>query len=761
MSRFYSTRYYLSLIPILLLSAVSAQDYYRQDSIQEVKIYFGYTNWDYRLDTAKAGNEDYILASYCLINGVRFDSVGVKYKGNSSYRAAQVKNPLHIKLDWVRESQNYNKITSMKFGNNFADPSAVREVLCYEILGHYMDCSVANFAKVYVNDQYLGLYSNVEAVNKKFCSDHFGSSEHVFVKGNPDRPSQNSTSNLVYINNDSSKFYALYGMENGIGWYKLIALMDSLKNNINGIPAIVDIDRSIWMHAFNSVFSNYDSYTGSFSQNYYLYEDDFGRFLPVIWDLNMAIGGFPGGTGGAATTIDKVAFFNGETNAARPLIQKILQNARYKKMFAAHVRTFCNEFIANQEYQKIALRLQKMVDSLVRTDPNSLTTYAAFQTSMTAPISSGGGPGQSAPGITTLMEARLNYFKTIAEYNAVPPVIGAPQWSSASPHIGDSIWLNVRITNGTDGFLAYRKNRYDLFTKHQLLDDGLHHDGKAGDGIYGAWMIPGGRKTQYYIYAENNAAGIFSPERAEFEYHVLNATNTFPTLQKGDLVINELMSVNQKTVIDSTDLKYEDWTELYNNSAQDISLEGYYLSNDSANPLKWEFPTGTSIHSKGLLAVWLDEDGNAPGLHANFKLSSSGEMLLLSREDGLVLDSITFGSLSADHSLERCPNGTGSFALTSKPSFLKINCSLTSVDEQEISCRLYPNPASNDVIIDFEKGQPVLAEFIDIQGKMVKREVIAHSGQMIELSGMAQGYYHVRLIDTNGLSLGVLKLIIH
>lgn len=269
-------------------------------------------------------------------------------------------------------------------------------------------------------------------------------------------------------------------MENGVGWYKLIALMDSLKNNVNGIPAIVDIDRSIWMHAFNSVFSNYDSYTGSFSQNYYLYEDDFGRFLPVIWDLNMAIGGFPGGSGGAATTIDKVAFFNGETNAARPLIQKILQNARYKKMFTAHVRTFCNEFIASQEYQKIALRLQKMVDSLVRTDPNNLTTYAAFQTSMTAPISSGGGPGQSAPGITTLMEARLNYFKTIAEYNAVPPVIGAPQWSSASPHIGDSIWLNVRITNGNDGFLAYRKNRYDIFTKHQLLDDGLHHDGKAG-----------------------------------------------------------------------------------------------------------------------------------------------------------------------------------------------------------------------------------------------------------------------------------------
>jgi hypothetical protein len=49
--------------------------------IQEIKIYFDYDNWDYRLDTAKAGKEDYILAKSCLINGVLFDSVGVKYKG--------------------------------------------------------------------------------------------------------------------------------------------------------------------------------------------------------------------------------------------------------------------------------------------------------------------------------------------------------------------------------------------------------------------------------------------------------------------------------------------------------------------------------------------------------------------------------------------------------------------------------------------------------------------------------------------------------
>jgi hypothetical protein len=380
---------------------------------------------------------------------------------------------------------------------------------------------------------------------------------------------------------------------------------------------------------------------------------------------------------------------------------------------------------------------------------------------MTAPISSGGGPGQSAPGISTLMEARLNYFKTVAEFNAVPPVIASIQWSSTSPQIGDSVWLNVRITNGNDGFLAYRKNRYDLFIKHQLFDDGQHHDGKAADGVYGAWLIPEGRKTQYYIYAENNVAGIFSPERAEYEYHTLNASLPFPTLQRGDLVINELMPVNQQTVIDSSDMKYEDWTELYNASVQDIALEGYYLSDDPANLLKWEFPAGTTINAKGLLTVWMDEDGNAPGgLHANFKLSSSGEILLLSREDGLLLDSISFGPVAADHSLERCPNGTGPFVLTTKPTYQRNNCSLTALSDQEIACSLYPNPASDVVLIDIQKGKPAYAEVVNLQGKMVKREAIVRPIQSIGLSGIAPGYYYVRLISANGLSLGVLKLIV-
>lgn len=745
---------YSILFPLAYLFGQNS-DFYDIHEIQEIKIYFDYDNWDYRLDTAKAGKEDYILAKSCLINGVLFDSVGVKYKGNSSYRNTYVKNPLHIKLDWVLDKQDYQNYSSIKLGNNFSDPSAVREALSYNILSNYMDCSKANFSKVYINDKYIGLYTNVEAVNKKFCSDHFGSADHVFVKGNPDRPGTNSTSNLVFNTYDSTKYYSYYGMENGFGWAKLIALMDTLKNNSTALPKIMDIDRAIWMHAFNSVFSNYDSYTGSFSQNYYLYEDDYGRFLPIIWDLNMSIGGFPGGIGGGGgTTTDKIPFFNGETNAARPLIQKILQVPQYKRMYTAHVRTFCKEFIANKEYEVIAKKYQAIVDSLVKTDPNSLTTYSAFQTSLTAAISSGGGPGGAVPGISTLMNARLNYFKTVNEFNAIPPAILKINWDNASPKIEDTVWINVTLDSKAEIYLGFRKNKSRPFEKKILFDDGLHHDGLAGDGVYGNFVIPDSRKTQYYIYGENTQAGIFSPERSEFEYHILEAIEPFPLLQKGEVVINELMSSNQSYILDVSDDKYEDWVELYNNTNQEIDLGGLYFSDDFTKKDKWEFPKGTVIPAKGRLVMWLDEDSSEPtGLHANFKLSAGGEELILSRPDGTILDSLSFGAIPTDNSLERCPDGNGTFAITAKPTYDKVNCNVSSNEDQQVNVQLsvFPNPALDNFKVQFDEYVSGIVFIQDLNGVIKYRKEFSLEDQItISLNDIPSGMYLVHInLDTN------------
>lgn len=131
------------------------------------------------------------------------------------------------------------------------------------------------------------------------------------------------------------------------------------------------------------------------------------------------------------------------------------------------------------------------------------------------------------------------------------------------------------------------------------------------------------------------------------------------------VVINELMADNDTTIADPQE-DYDDWLELHNLTDSPVMLTGMYLSDKEDNPTKWQFPENTEIPANGYLIVWLDEDGeDAPdGLHANFKLSKGGEVVMLvgpDAEGNQVLDSITFGDQETDVAFGRLPDGTGEF----------------------------------------------------------------------------------------------------
>ena len=132
------------------------------------------------------------------------------------------------------------------------------------------------------------------------------------------------------------------------------------------------------------------------------------------------------------------------------------------------------------------------------------------------------------------------------------------------------------------------------------------------------------------------------------------------------VVINELMASNDTTAADPQD-EYDDWIELYNLSSGSIDLAGMYLSDDRAEPKKWQFPAGTTITASGRMLVWADDDENdSPGLHAGFKLSAGGESVVLSDTDAngnAVLDAVDFPALEADQSYGRDPEGTGPFRI--------------------------------------------------------------------------------------------------
>jgi hypothetical protein len=126
------------------------------------------------------------------------------------------------------------------------------------------------------------------------------------------------------------------------------------------------------------------------------------------------------------------------------------------------------------------------------------------------------------------------------------------------------------------------------------------------------------------------------------------------------VVINEVLASNSRFMADPQG-HYDDWIELHNRGDVPVDLGGMYLTDNPAQPTKWQFPTDkpalTTIPANGYLIVWADGDVGALGLHAAFKLSAEGETVALFDRDGTTLiDSVTFGVQKTDVSYGRLPN---------------------------------------------------------------------------------------------------------
>ncbi|MGH2551621.1 MAG: CotH kinase family protein, partial [Thermomicrobiales bacterium] len=83
------------------------------------------------------------------------------------------------------------------------------------------------------------------------------------------------------------------------------------------------------------------------------------------------------------------------------------------------------------------------------------------------------------------------------------------------------------------------------------------------------------------------------------------------------------------------DASYPDWIEIYNPGPGSISLNGYALSNDSAVPGKWVFPSGITMASNTYKVVFASgfTRTSTTKPSTSFKLNTSG-VLLLSKPDG-------------------------------------------------------------------------------------------------------------------------------
>jgi hypothetical protein len=707
-------------------------------------------NWDSILDQYYSNDEGERLLATLVIDGVTFDSVGIRYKGNATYRPQNAKNPFNIKLDYVI-NQDYQGFETLKLSNGSHDPSFVREVLSYEIARKYMVAPLSNYCEVYINGNYHGLYSSSESINGDFGERYlFADGDNARFKCNTDENGFGSNSSLEYLGSDSTNYYGNYILKSDYGWADLAELIDVLSNASEDIESILDMDKAIWMLAFNNVLVNMDSYSGR-KANYYLHQDDNGIFNTIPWDMNESLGGFEQiGTGpgpGNLTSLINLSPDFHEGDAAYPLIKLVLENHTYKRMYIAHCKTILEENFSNGWYETRGTEFQNMIAASVQSDPNALYSYSQFTTNLNSSVSGSGGPGgvQGAFGITELLDARVTYLESQSAYQASQPVIENITTLPGQVEEYSDFWISLPVSDANAVWLYYRHNNHEEFIKTPLHDDGNHNDGSADDGIFGIELSAQNTDIEYYIYAENNNAGIFAPQRAAHEFYTIDIINT-----AGDIVINEFMADNDNTIADQ-DGEYDDWIELYNNTGVAVNLAGYFLSDDEDEPMQWTFPEAV-IPANGYLIIWADKDEDQDGLHTNFKLSANGETIILSNPQGTVLDQVTYGGQSADISTGRSPNGLGDFTVMN-PTFNGENELVNSsqdITESEWEVQLFPNPVSDWLTIKMETTNSAPARFIrifDITGKAVFQESFSEMLTEVDVSYFAPGIYFAQIME--------------
>lgn len=507
-------------------------DFYDTDKVRELRLTFKEKNWPDVLDSLRVHGNG-LLVCQLQIDGKSFEDVGIRYRGSKSFRTGSKRNAFHIKLNHVIKGQKLQGHKVLKLSNALRDPSMVREVLGYEIARQYMPAPKANYAKLFINEKYFGLFINVEAINDEFLKTHFGSDDNTLVKASSNFEDEHpqGCKNKVYGSleyQENAECYPYnFELKSKAGWKDLIELTKDLSDENSVIEKSLNVDRTLWMLAFNNVLVNLNSYTGQGSQNFYLYKDEFGQFNPIIWDLNLLFGSFKNTGIGSDLTLEQLQTMDPllhVDNTTKPLINRLLSQPLYRKAYLSHMRTILYDHFVNGAYEERAKELQRLIQIPFFNDQYKFYKGDDFQKSLTTTI----GKRSKIPGLVELMSKRARFLKKHPEIAVIPPEIKHVYVMKRKEFQSTPV-TTFQIRATVDKLpkrvkLFYRYNAQDAYKQVFMADDGKSNDDQAGDKVFGVTIAPEGDhdSIEYFILTENAKAISIDPPNYMFTPRKVN-----------------------------------------------------------------------------------------------------------------------------------------------------------------------------------------------------------------------------------------------
>jgi hypothetical protein len=201
-------------------------------------------------------------------------AVGVRLKGNASFRTLEGKAAFKIKVNHSVPGQRLAGLRSLTLNNMLQDPSMLAEAVTAKVFADFgVPSARVGYAYVRVNGADFGLYSNVESINEDFAADRFATTQHLYEGERAVDVTPTAVAGFEVdagSSDDTSDLQALVTAAGtpAAGW-------------LAAVSARLDLDEAVRAWAAEHTASHWDGYSVAEPNNYYLHSDASGRFSMI------------------------------------------------------------------------------------------------------------------------------------------------------------------------------------------------------------------------------------------------------------------------------------------------------------------------------------------------------------------------------------------------------------------------------------------------------------------------------------------------
>lgn len=654
--------------------------------------------------------------------------VGIRLRGNTSLTAP--KKSFKIEFDAFDGNSDWFGLEKMNLVSQQNDPSMMRAKLCHDAFRAFRIANArTSYTRLYINEEYMGLYLNIEQIDEEFAElyfDHQGDG-NVYKCTYP--------ASFEYLGNTPQAYQVeppgerTYDLQNNLwrdDYSKLANLIDVINNTPDNdilctLPKYFDIEDYITIAAIDILLGNWDNHI-FLKNNFYLYEDEYTgqtRFIP--YDLDNSFGLDWLGIDWAQRDIYNWQW-DGEM---RPLYQLILDTPEYRNRFNEQIATICETYFNESNIAEKVEYYKSLISESLETDTyypqNFDFTFNDFLVSDTEAFGEHVMYG-IIPYVTARRTSALAQLESFTQTNV------KAHWIAQRP-VTNELVIDAMITGPQAAQCQMQLSNNNIDWTNYGISDGSGANMTAGDQVYtyvGTYPATTQEKIFYRLLLPDNST---YPCEPRFLWN--NQMND-------GLVINEVVNSNSSGYTDESG-DYEDWVELYNTTSSPISLSGKSLTDDVANPDRFILPS-LNVPPFGFRLVWLDRDMFDGNMHGTFKLAQGESIYLFSLQEGEPRLSDFTGPVftTANYAWERTTDGGPVWAETSSPTPLQPN-TMIGVDEiSQTNFLVYPNPADETLIFD-EMQQNVT--LFDAVGRVIDQR--SHC-KALDVKNFTSGYYIIQ-----------------